>query len=518
MVKSLHKNELSVKALDFLKNQLINQCQLAPEQWNQILDEAKETDMAILQILQNKVGLSKEEVTSAFFMFYELPVEFHTEKIGYVFPYNFYEESLDEERKKQLELIEKFCIKRLKTAFNSNVDGAALILSKGNFQIKLKKNSKWHDWFELNDLPEDAFETFASFFKNNIELKDNSSPKNEFDAILSLIGFPFAGIFVKSVSADKQLAFQKFLLPFSKENQDSLSAIFKPEEKNILATGVPEKISWYELKKETLAALKRVLLASTNYETNEIESIFDQCFCDKNDYLTPFSSGSVNKRNELLSQLAEELGVGFIKEIILDNDLVQKLIPIHILRKHGCVPVKFENNEISLAMINPLASVVKEDIELMTNFTVIPSLGDPKVIASLLGSVSNINVDNSSLCSGAPEDFGLPKNFQEIIAKLFEKILFIASQLGAKELVIEGTKEGAAVIAKKCSNGKDCSLPSLPFDVSSWLEVHIGLISNYGNNMIKSNLNGCWSVKVFNEKNIKNDEESYFVQMAFLGH
>jgi len=164
---------------------------------------------------------------------------------------------------------------------------------------------------------------------------------------------------------------------------------------------------------------------------------------------------------ELCQTLAEELGFNFIdlSELELKPELSQ-LLPDNLAKRYNVVPVKFENDKLVVAMIDPLDTNAVDDIMLMTGFEVetlmatetdirrainrIYGTGEITEADDLSASLAEVNIGNlENLEFGALEEEELSVDkLKEMgdeapIVKLVNQIIFHAISDKASDIHIE---------------------------------------------------------------------------------
>ncbi|MGI6648343.1 MAG: GspE/PulE family protein [Bacillota bacterium] len=109
----------------------------------------------------------------------------------------------------------------------------------------------------------------------------------------------------------------------------------------------------------------------------------------------------------LLSCLEQHLGISRIglSQINLNGDQLE-LIPLSIIQRHQVVPVKIKDNQLILAMVDPLNVLAIEDVRMASGYEVIPVLISPREIKLIINRLVSLRarVDLEKAAQSLKED------------------------------------------------------------------------------------------------------------------
>ncbi len=99
------------------------------------------------------------------------------------------------------------------------------------------------------------------------------------------------------------------------------------------------------------------------------------------------------KKKELLKVLSEQWDVPYVdlKDILIDPQAVA-LIPENFARKHNLIPIRLQNGDLQVAMINPNDIYVIDELTRMTGKNIIPLLADDEQIQKSIEHVYGVGV------------------------------------------------------------------------------------------------------------------------------
>ena len=121
------------------------------------------------------------------------------------------------------------------------------------------------------------------------------------------------------------------------------------------------------------------------------------------------SMGFVSDK-DIVESLGKQMGFAFadIESLSLDPDLV-KSIPEHLAKRYNVIPISQQENQLTLAMADPLNVLAIDDIRLITGFDIQPVIAVEDAISKAIGSmfgVTDMVAVDSAVKDIAETDFG----------------------------------------------------------------------------------------------------------------
>lgn len=158
------------------------------------------------------------------------------------------------------------------------------------------------------------------------------------------------------------------------------------------------------------------------------------------------------KEEDVFRALSLQLGIPYEENLAgreSDEDLIRK-IPINFAKKHEVIPIKRDNNEIVVAISNPLNTFALDDLALLLGARVIPHLALPGEILDAInraygrqsqGAEEMMNhleesLDEKTLELTEPEDL-LDVTEEAPIIRLVNSLLFQAVKERASDIHVE---------------------------------------------------------------------------------
>ena len=121
------------------------------------------------------------------------------------------------------------------------------------------------------------------------------------------------------------------------------------------------------------------------------------------------SMGFVSDK-DVVESLGRQMGFAFadIESLSLDPELV-KSIPEHLAKRYNVIPISQQDNQLTLAMADPLNVLAIDDIRLITGFEIQPVIAVEEAITKAIGNmfgVTDMVAVDSAVKDIAETDFG----------------------------------------------------------------------------------------------------------------
>ncbi len=121
------------------------------------------------------------------------------------------------------------------------------------------------------------------------------------------------------------------------------------------------------------------------------------------------SMGFVSDK-DVVESLGRQMGFAFadIESLSLDPELV-KSIPEHLAKRYNVIPISQQDNQLTLAMADPLNVLAIDDIRLITGFDIQPVIAVEEAITKAIGNmfgVTDMVAVDSAVKDIAETDFG----------------------------------------------------------------------------------------------------------------
>ena len=195
-----------------------------------------------------------------------------------------------------------------------------------------------------------------------------------------------------------------------------------------------------------------ILLETGLINNNQLsEALADQAKSGKRLGATLIEKGYVNSRS-MYEVLEFQLGIPYANLSLYSvSSQVARLIPENMAKKYEIIPIKLEGNVITIAAADPLNSIAFDDVRIYTGYEVLPVMGDPDKILSLISThfssrraieaVEEFNKANNSFIkaqSSALSDMDSVLDVSDSPAvKLINILIEQATQRGASDIHIE---------------------------------------------------------------------------------
>jgi len=149
---------------------------------------------------------------------------------------------------------------------------------------------------------------------------------------------------------------------------------------------------------------------------------------------------------ELIETLSEQLGIGSMKaDMFLLDPLVVEIVPENFARRHNLIPLFLVENELTVAMSDPLDVPVIDELTRISGYRINYVLASRNAIKNALDEYYSVSHSIEEVIDSFEED--LPKMDSENAPaiRLVNQILFHSIKLGASDVHIEPMEEHCRV-------------------------------------------------------------------------
>src|SRR4051812_36077875 len=115
------------------------------------------------------------------------------------------------------------------------------------------------------------------------------------------------------------------------------------------------------------AQLEAVLLKNTSLSEDQVLSLLDMAADKGGTVRDLLMKKETSAADDLLAELAASMGMGYIKEIPINEvqmDLIAT-IPINFAKKHEVLPYKDDGNQVLILTTNPLNVKILDDLRVL---------------------------------------------------------------------------------------------------------------------------------------------------------
>jgi type IV pilus assembly protein PilB len=154
----------------------------------------------------------------------------------------------------------------------------------------------------------------------------------------------------------------------------------------------------------------------------------------------------VADESKIAQAVASHMGLAFVDLAAIDLDpRAATLLPIDLARRHSCLPIKVQDDELVVAMSDPANIFAIDDLRIVTGFEIRPVVASESDITQSLDRLANMQQDVDGMV-GEVEDLTAPSSRAEAeeaadeeapVAKIMNHIVTEAIRQGAGDIYIE---------------------------------------------------------------------------------
>lgn len=154
----------------------------------------------------------------------------------------------------------------------------------------------------------------------------------------------------------------------------------------------------------------------------------------------------VADESKIAQAVASHMGLAFVDLAAIDLDpRAATLLQIDLARRHSCLPIKVQDDELVVAMSDPANIFAIDDLRIVTGFEIRPVVASESDITQALDRLANMQQDVDGMV-GEVEDLTAPSSRAEAeeaadeeapVAKIMNHIVTEAIRQGAGDIYIE---------------------------------------------------------------------------------